>query len=416
MISWGRSSDGKEVHLITLRSPTGAHAKVTTFGASLVALHAPDKEGHLADVVLGFDSAEGYQKQEAAHGATVGRFANRIKGGRFLLHGVEQTLPKNNGENCLHGGVGFHRRVWEIVSSKPDAVTLKYVAQDGEEGFPGHLVSTVEYVLSAPKGATAAGEGVVLSINYTAITTDKPTIVNLTNHSYFNLAGHVTEGPVVPLPEVLDHIATIAADEFTPTDAASIPHGTYNTVEGTPMDFRAPRRIGDGIDSDYEQIKFGNGYDHNWVFRPTSLLRPFPLDWLLWPLDLLTSLFWVPAPATSRDLGVVLTPEGAEKARDPDATLSLPATGRLMEVFTTEPGVQMYTGNFLAQGNPPKGKCRAGAYRRRTGICFETQHFPDTPNQEVKAKAEGLRPFPTTFLEPGQVFESHTVYWFSATK
>ncbi|HEU4433007.1 MAG TPA: aldose epimerase family protein [Pyrinomonadaceae bacterium] len=341
------TTHGVPLELYTLRNQYGMEVKITNFGATVTSIMAPDRNGKMADVVLGFSNLEDYLKPHPSFGAAVGRFANRIAKGRFTLNGVEYKLAINNGENHLHGGIkGFDDVLWtgEKVNTLPGpGVRLTYLSKDGEEGYPGNLQVTITYTL------TKRNE---LRIDYTA-TTDKDTVVNLTHHSYFNLAG---EGN----GDILNHRLKLNADRFTPTDAGSIPTGELRSVRGTPFDFLMPHAIGERINQDDEQLKFGNGYDHNFVIN-----------------------------------GRMGTLRQAAVASDP-------GSGRVMEVWTTEPGVQLYTGNFLDGSLIGKsGK----PYQRRTGFCLETQHYPDSPNKPN---------FPTTVLKKGATFKSTTIYRFSA--
>jgi aldose 1-epimerase len=316
---------------------------ITNYGAIVTSIRVPDRSGAFADVVLGFDSLEGYLGKHPYFGAVVGRYGNRIAKGRFSLNGVEYTLARNNGENALHGGLkGFDKQVW-TGREVPGGVELQYVSKDGEEGYPGTLTATVKYTL------TPENE---LKIEYLAVT-DKPTVVNLTSHSYFNLAG---EGQ----GDILGHQVTIHADRFTPVDAGLIPTGELRPVEGTPFDFRKPAAIGARIDQADEQLKRGGGYDHNFVLNSGG-----------------------GAPAMA-------------------VRVVEPISGRVMEVLTDQPGVQFYTGNFLDGTIKGKG---GKVYRRRYGFCLETQHFPDSPNQPA---------FPSVVLQPGEPMRSTTIYRFAA--
>jgi len=331
------------VELYTLTNSKGVTAAITNYGGILVSLKVPDRAGQLADVVLGFDTLDGYLKGHPYFGAIIGRYGNRIAKARFTLNGVEYRLAPNEGENSLHGGIkGFDKAVWtakEIDGGK--ALELSYLSKDGEEGFPGNLAVKVTYSLNDENE---------LKIDYTA-TTDKDTVVNLTNHSYFNLAGQ-GEG------DVLDHVVTINADRFTPVDSKLIPTGELRSVAGTPFDFRTPHRIGERINDRDEQLILGRGYDHNFVLNRTG--------------------------------------EGLALA----ARVVEPKTGRVMEVLTTEPGMQFYTGNFLDSITGKGGK----VYKQRYGFCLETQHFPDSPNKPE---------FPSVVLKPGQEYRSTTIYRFS---
>jgi len=337
---------GKEVFLYTLRNKSGMEARITNYGGIVVSLLVPDKSNKPGDVVLGYDSLSSYLKATSYFGAIVGRYGNRIGKGRFTLEGKEYALNVNDGHNTLHGGLkGFDKVVWEADESIPatqPSLSLSYLSRDGEEGFPGSLKATVAYTL------TDSNE---LRIDYTA-STDKPTVLNLTHHSYFNLAGAGSD-------DILSHDLMLNADRFTPIDSGIITTGELKPVEGTPMDFRTPTAIGARIGVKDDQLRFGRGYDHNWVLNRTGE-------------------------------GLSLASRVWEKT-----------SGRVMEVWTTEPGVQFYTGNFLDGTAIGKG---GKAYAYRTGLCLETQHFPDSPNKPT---------FPTTVLRPGEKFTSTTVYKFS---
>jgi len=344
--SFGKTSADENVDLYTLRNVNGVEAKIANYGGIVVSLKVPDRNGKFDDVVLGFKDFEGYLKNDPYFGALIGRYGNRIAKGRFTLNGVEYKLAVNNGENHLHGGIkGFDKVVWTGSENKTKAgpaVVLTYLSKDGEEGYPGNLQVRVVYTL------TNNNE---LKIDYSA-TTDKDTVINLTHHSYFNLAG---EGN----GDILNHLLTINANRFVPTDAGSIPTGELRSVAGTPFDFLKPTAIGARINQDDEQLKSGNGYDHTFVIngRPGTLRLA--------------------------------------------ATASEPASGRVMQVWTTEPGVQFYTGNFL--NGTLTGKS-GKVYQRRFGFCLETQHFPDSPNHPS---------FPTTTLKKGATYKSTTIYKFS---
>jgi aldose 1-epimerase len=341
--SFGKTEDGQSVDLYILSNKNGMEAAITNYGGTVVSLKVPDRSGKLEDVVLGYDSLDGYAGGKAYIGATVGRYANRIAHAQFTLDGVTYTLSKNDGDNHLHGG--FSKRVWtakDVSSKAGQALELTYLSKDGEEGFPGNLPVKVVYTL------TDRNE---LKIDYSA-TTDKDTVLNLTNHAYFNLAGQGNG-------DILQQQIMIRADRFTPIDATSIPTGELRSVKGTPFAFTTLTAIGARIDQDDPQLKMGKGYDHNWVLnneKPGSLFL-------------------------------------AAQAYDPHS-------GRVLEVSTTEPGLQLYTGNFLDGIHGKDGK----VYNRRYAFCLETQHFPDSPNHPS---------FPTTELKPGQHFESTTVYKFS---
>ena len=339
--------EGKEVSLYTLTNRNGVEARITNYGGIVLSLKVPDREGRLDDVVLGYDGVGDYVSGNPKYmGAIIGRFGNRVAAGRFTLNGVEYLLATNSGDNHLHGGVkGFDRVVWSarpIKIRNGVALELKYLSRDGEEHYPGNLRARVVYTL------TDRNE---LKIDYFA-TTDKDTIINLTQHSYFNLAGQANG-------DVLNHQLTIAASRFTPVNPKLIPTGELRSVKDTPMDFTHPTAIGARINADDEQLKLGNGYDHNWV-----------LDGRMGELRRIAEAFE-------------------------------PTTGRVMEVWTTEPGVQLYTGNYLDDSKPGKG---GRAYKNRAGFCLETQHFPDSPNKSG---------FPTTTLRKGGAYRSTTVYKFA---
>ncbi|MBI1357467.1 MAG: galactose-1-epimerase [Acidobacteria bacterium] len=344
---WGAAPSGERVQLYTLANSRGVVLRVTTYGGILVSLEVPDKAGRRGDVLLGFDSLEGYLGVHPYFGALIGRYGNRIAKGVFPLDDRLYTLAVNNGANALHGGIqGFDKRVWAAVPFEAaDGVGLKlrYISADGEEGYPGTLAVEVRYTLTDDNA---------LRLEYQA-TTDAPTVLNLTNHAYFNLkdAGR---------SPVLDHEVQIEADHYTPVDETLIPLGRPEPVEGTPFDFREPHKLGERIDADDEQIRFGGGYDHNYVLRRRNA-------------------------------------DDLEHA----VTVYEPTSGRVMEVWTTQPGVQVYTGNFL--DGSVKGKSGV-AYQRRAALCLETQHYPDSPNQEA---------FPSAALYPGELYKSTTEYRFS---
>lgn len=339
---WGQTADGTQVLRFTLTSPKGMVAKITTYGAILTELHVPDHEGRITNVVMGFDNLAQYLKGHPGFGATIGRCANRIGGARFSIDGTEFKVAANNGRNHIHGGLkGFDKKVWDArqlpATADEAAVEFSCVSPDGEEGYPGTLRVTVRYTL------TAAHE---LRIDYGA-TTDKPTVVNLTNHSYFNLGGS---------GDVLDHELQIFTDRYTPADKDLIPTGEIAGVQGTPLDFTTPRKIGERI----EQLRpQPNGYDHNYML-----------------------------PA-ARDGKPVL----AARAKDPKS-------GRVMEVLTTEPGVQLYTANWLDGKLTGVGGV---SYVRHGGLCLETQHPPDAVNKPS---------FPSVIVRPGTAFNSVTVFRF----
>ncbi len=344
--AFGKTADQKAIDIYTLTNAQGVEARIITYGGIVVTLKVPDGNGKLGDVALGYDSLEGYLKNNSPYfGAIIGRYGNRIARGRFSLNGWEYRLAQNNGENHLHGGIrGFDKVVWnakEVENKDGVGLALNYLSKDGEEGYPGTLSVTVVYTL------TKNNE---LKIAYSA-TSDKPTVVNLTNHSYFNLAGKGS---------ILNHEVMIKADRFTPVDRELIPTGELRSVRGTPMDFTQPTAIGARIERQDEQLIFGRGYDHNWVLQSSS---------------------------------------GAQALA---ARVYEPVSGRVLEVYTTEPGVQFYTGNFL--DGSIKGK-EGKVYQRRYGFCLETQHFPDSPNKPH---------FPSTVLKPGEQYATTTIYKFSA--
>jgi aldose 1-epimerase len=348
--SFGKTASGEQIDLYTLSNKKGMEVSITNFGATVVVLRVPDRAGKAADVVLGYDTLDGYENGKSYFGATVGRYANRIGGGKFALDGKTYTLPKNNGNNTLHGGiVGFDKKIWkarEIDVKDGAALELSYLSADGEEGFPGNLSVKVVFTVPADRND--------LKIDYTS-STDKDTVLNLSNHSYFNLAG---EGN----GDILDHVLTLHAKQFTPVDKTLIPTGELRDVAGTPLDFATATAIGKRINEDYEQLVFGKGYDHNWVLGRSS---------------------------GGNGLSI------AAEAYDAKS-------GRKLEVLTTEPGIQFYSGNFL--DGSAKGKANK-AYAQRAAFCLETQHFPDSPNHPN---------FPSTLLKPNAAFHSQTVFRFSA--
>ena len=338
--------DGKTVELFTLTNAKGLVMTVTNYGGIVTSFLVPDKAGKMADIVLGHNDVDTYVKNNPYFGAIIGRYGNRIGKGKFTLDGKQYSLSVNNGENTLHGGAkGFDKVVWkakEVKSAGAVGVEFNYVSKDGEEGYPGNLSATVVYWL------TNNNE---FKINYTA-TTDKATVVNLTQHNYWNLSG---EGS----GDILGEELILNADTYTPVDAGLIPTGEIAAVKGTPMDFTKPFAIGSRINADFEQLKFGKGYDHNWVLNKNK-----------------------PGVMTHA------------------ATLFDPKSGRVMEVTTTEPAIQFYSGNFLdgtiigKSGKP---------YGFRNALCLETQHYPDAPNKPG---------FPSTTLKPGQTYTTSTVYKF----
>jgi aldose 1-epimerase len=341
---FGQTKDGSAVNLYTLRNSKGAEVSICNYGGLVISLKMPDRSGQFGDVVLGYDDLAGYLKDTPYFGALVGRYGNRIAKGKFALNGKEYTLAVNNGPNALHGGIkGFDKVVWDpriLARFEGPSLELKYVSKDGEEGYPGNLSVTATYTLT---------ENNELKLEYSAHT-DQDTIVNLTHHSYFNLAGK---------GDILGHVVMIPADKFTPVDSTLIPTGELAPVQGTPFDFRTPTAIGARINDNNEQLKFGGGYDHNWVVNK--------------PLG---------------DFGLM-------------ARVYEPTSGRVMEVWSSEPGLQFYSGNFLDGKITGKG---GWTYQHRNGFCMEPQHYPDSPNKPE---------FPSVVLKPGQVFQNTIVYRFS---
>jgi aldose 1-epimerase len=341
--SFGVAPDGQPVDIYTLSTGKGAEARIMTYGGIVVSLKVPDKNGNPGDVVLGYDNLDSYVKNSPYFGALVGRYGNRIAHGKFTLDGATYTLATNNYPNALHGGLkGFDKRVWQATARTSDdgpQLALHYVSKDGEEGYPGTLDVTATYTLTQDNA---------LRLEFSA-TTDKDTVVNLTHHGYWNLAG---------TGDILNHVVMIPADRFTPVDSTLIPTGVLQPVEGTPFDFRTPTAIGARINEDNEQLKFGLGYDHNWVinkkFGEMSLM----------------------------------------------ARVTEPTTGRVMEVWSTEPGLQFYSGNFLDGTITGKG---GRVYAHRSAFCMEPQHYPDSPNKPE---------FPTTELKPGETYHNTIIYKF----
>ncbi len=336
--------DGKDVDLFTLENPNGMKVQITNYGGKIVSIIVPDTHGNMGDVVLGYESIDEYVNGNPSFGATIGRYANRIAKGKFSINGQEYTLATNNGPNHLHGGIkGFRHKVWDVVDKNAKMLKIKYLSKDMEEGYPGNLEVFVTFTLLDTDA---------LQIDYEA-KTDKLTVLNLTNHSFFNLA---SEG----VGNILDLYLLINADAFTPVDETLIPTGEIRSLNDSPLDFRELTRIGDRINHDNQQLKFGNGYDHNYVLKKDGIGR-------------LTFA----------------------------ARLIDPKSGRIMEVYTTEPGLQFYSGNFLNGKDIGKdGK----VYDFRTALCLETQHYPDSPNHLN---------FPATLLNPDQTFQSTTIYKFS---
>jgi aldose 1-epimerase len=339
-----RTIDGKPTHLYVLKNKKGMEVAVTNYGGHLVSALVPDKAGKLVSVVLGFDNIEGFQKSKSSYyGGTIGRYGNRIAKGKFTLNGVEYHLALNNAPNSLHGGKkGFNDVVWDGKQIDAQTVELTYLSKDMEEGYPGNLTAKVTYHLTNDNA---------LQISYEA-TTDKTTVVNLTNHAYFNLNG---EGSGT----ILNHIVQIDADNFTPVDKTLIPTGKLEPVKGTPFDFTAPKTIGKDINADDQQIKYGPGIDHNFALNKHTIKTP-----------------------VAKVIG--------------------DKTGIEMEVYTDEPGLQFYTGNFMSGQNTIRGGKKDD---HRTAFAMETQHFPDAPNQPQ---------FASTTLKPGQVYKTQTIYKFTA--
>ena len=338
--------NGKKTDLYTLRNKNNMEVCITNFGGHIVSVMVPDKDGQMRDVVLGFDSIQDYVSKPSDFGASIGRYANRINQGKFTLDGTEYQLPQNNYGHCLHGGPqGFQYRVFDAVQPNPQELELTYVAEDGEEGFPGNITCKVLMKLTDDNA---------IDIRYEA-ETDKPTIVNMTNHSYFNLDGDAARNEA--------HLLTIDADYYTPVDSTFMTTGEIAPVEGTPMDFRTPTPVGARInDYDFVQLKNGNGYDHNWVLN------------------------------TKGDV--------TRKC----ATLESPLTGIVLDVYTNEPGIQVYAGNFLDGSLTGK---KGITYNQRASVCLETQKYPDTPNKPE---------WPSAVLRPGEKYMSQCIFKFSVNK
>lgn len=341
---FGKDTNGAPVEIYTLRNPNGMTVRITTYGGIVTSVLVPDRRGTMGDVVLGYNTLEGYLKDSPYFGCLVGRYGNRIALGKFTLDGREYSLATNNPPNHLHGGwIGFDKHVWSatpMLTLEGPRLILTRVSSDGEEGYPGTLTVTAAYTLTRDNA---------LRLDYTA-TTDKATPVNLTQHSYFNLAGR---------GDILGHVVKINADRYTPVDATLIPTGELAPVRGTPFDFNAPTAIGARIGQDNEQLKFGGGYDHNWAIN---------------------------------------NPSGKLAVQ---AEVYEPTTGRVLEVLSTEPGLQFYSGNFLNGTITGKG---GWVYQFRNGFCMEPQHFPDSPNKPG---------FPSTILRPGQTYRNTIIYKFS---
>jgi aldose 1-epimerase len=341
--SFGKLNNGKEVYMYTLKNKNGMTADITNYGATVVSLFAPDKNGKFADVILGYDSLQSYENGTSYFGAIVGRYGNRIGKGKFTLEGKSYQLTINNGENHLHGGtIGFNKKLWSTDSYDGHSLKMTLVSPDGDQGYPGTLTLKVTYSLT---------DNNELKIDYSA-TTDKPTILNPTNHCYFNLTGN-------PENTILSHVLMINADKYTPINSEFITTGEISNVAGTPMDFRSPTPIGQRINDNFTQLKNGKGYDHNWVLNDYN-----------------------------------------GKVREA-ATVYDPSSGRELDVLTDQPGIQFYSGNFLDGSEIGKSGVH---YQHRTGMCLETQHFPDSPNKKN---------FPTVELKPGEKFNSTTIYRFT---
>lgn len=338
---FGTTPDGKEVHRFVMKNANDVEVHVINYGAIITHLKTPDKNGNLEDIVLGYDSLAGYLKESPYFGAIVGRFGNRIANGKFTLDGQEYTLAQNNNGQHLHGGIkGFDKVFWNIKPVSGQKMELTYRSADGEEGYPGNLDVTVIYNLTDENA---------LEVDYSAVT-DKKTVVNLTQHTYFNLTG---EGK----RDILDHILTIYADRFVPVGETLIPEGTLAPVKNTPFDFTEPTPIGQRINDDHRQLKIAGGYDHCWVLNGQDSMKTA-------------------------------------------ASLYDPSSGRYVEVLTTEPGIQFYSGNFLTGSITGKGDVN---YGHRFGLCLETQHFPDSPNQPD---------FPSVVLNPGDTYRTKTIFRF----
>ena len=334
--------EGKPTALYVLKNKNGAEACITNYGGRLVSVMVPDKNGKMTDVVLGYDNIGQYVQSDGNYGALIGRYGNRINQGKFTLDDIEYTLPQNNGAHCLHGGPqGYHARMWDAKQLNDQALELTYLSKDGEAGFPGNLDIKVTYTLTDDNA---------VGIKYEA-TTDKKTVVNLTNHSYFNLSG-------VPGSDVLDQLVMINADNYTPVDSTLIPVG-ISPVDGTPLDLRTPVAIGKQINDPFQQLVFGRGYDLNWVLN------------------------------TNGDKNVL-----AAKAYSPTSGIAL-------EVYTNEPGIQFYTGNFMDGKDTGK---HGVLYPHRGALCLETQHYPDSPNHPD---------FPSVVLNPGEKYLSECIYKFT---
>ncbi|ASV29215.1 aldose epimerase family protein [Maribacter cobaltidurans] len=340
---YGETQDGEKVTMFSLKNEGGIEVDIITYGGRITSLRTPDKDGNMENVVLGFDDLAQYEKDNPFFGALIGRYGNRIAKGKFSIGEEDYTLAQNNGENSLHGGIkGFDKQVWDAKTEEGNdsvSLILTYLSKDMEEGFPGNLSTTVTYTLHNNNS---------LDVLYEA-TTDKATVVNLTQHAYFNLSGDFSN-------TILDHVVEIDADAYLPVDSGLIPTGELRPVEGTPFDFREPKTVGQDISEENEQLKLGGGYDHCWVLNDQQA--------------------------------------GFRKV----ASAYHPATGRFLEVSTDEPGIQFYTGNFLDGTLPAPNN---GIYGKRSGLCLETQHYPDSPNQEE---------FPSVVLNPGEKYVTKTTF------
>ena len=338
--------DGKATALYTLTNANGMEVCVTNFGGRIVSVMVPDKDGNMVDVVLGFDNINDYMTQASDFGASIGRYANRIAGGKYEFEGETVQLAQNDGTNCLHGGpTGWQYQVYEANQVDAQTIELTIVSPDGDNGFPGTVTAVVTYKLTDDNA---------IDISYSG-TTDKATVLNMTNHSYFNLSGKHDQ-------EATDHVLYVASDMITPANDILIPTGEFASVEGTPMDFRTPKVIAQDIESDYEQVVLGAGFDHNWVLT------------------------------TAGDITKVCT------------TLSCPSNGVVLDVYTDQPGIQVYTGNFLT--GEVAGK-HGTYYPRRAAVCLETQLYPNSPN---------MPEWPSAFLRPGETYTHHCIYKFSVAK
>jgi aldose 1-epimerase len=334
--------NGKQVGLFNLENNNGLMVQITNYGGRIAALWVPDRDGNFSDIVTGYDSINGFIHNTSYFNGIIGRYGNRIAKGKFTLNGIEYTLAINNAPNALHGGnAGFDHVVWNVTRSTKDSLVLTYLSRNGEEGYPGNLAVQVTYSLN---------DSNELKIDYLA-ETDAPTVVNLTNHAYFNLAGHDNG-------DILGHILMINADKYTPVDSTLIPTGEIDDVTGTPLDFRMPSAIGDRINAGDQQISYGMGYDHNWVLNKTG-----------------------------NEMSLA-------------AEVVEPVSGRVMQIYTNEPGIQFYAGNFLDGTITGKDST---IYEHRQAFCLETQHFPDSPNHEN---------FPGTVLNPGETYRTSTIHRF----